>query len=91
MGRSLVTLATARMESKGVHAELPPHKFGPHDLVELRANKGGTASEPVVSGVVYRCRDREIIVAVDDVPDEGLDHALRIDRIVNEVKTKRSV
>lgn len=78
-------MTSSRIESKGIYVELPPHKFGPHDLVELRANKGGASTPPVVSGVVYRCKERELTVAVDDVPEDGLDQALRVDRIANEV------
>lgn len=79
-------MTSSRIESKGVYAELPPHKFGPHDLVELRPNKGGASTAPVASGVVYRCKERELIVAVEDVPEDGLDQGLRVDRIVNEVR-----
>ncbi|GMH45218.1 hypothetical protein BSKO_13175 [Bryopsis sp. KO-2023] len=91
MGRSLLTLVSTRIVEgkKGACAELPPHRFGPHDLVELRPNKGGVGGAAVVSGLVYRSKEREIIVAVDDVPEDGLDQTLRMDRLANEVTYQR--
>lgn len=89
MGRVLLTLVSNKGYSSGAPAELPPHKFGPHDVVALRPNKGAAEGPPIVSGVVYRIREGSIIVAVDESPDEGLDQPLRMDKLANEVTYKR--
>lgn len=39
-----------------------------------------------LAGVVYRVRDTSVVVAVDDVPEEGLDQPLRLEKLANEVK-----
>ncbi len=36
-------------------------------------------------GVVYRCKDNALVVAVDEVPDEGMDQPLRLEKLANEV------
>lgn len=37
------------------------------------------------AGVVYRARDTSLVIAVDDVPEEGMDQPLRIEKLANEV------
>jgi ATP-dependent RNA/DNA helicase IGHMBP2 len=70
-------------------AELPPHKFGPHDVVAVRPSRGPADGPPLVSGVVYRVRETAIIVAVDEAPEEGMDQPLRLDKLANEVTYQR--
>eukprot|EP00955_Chlamydomonas_euryale_P113300 366209-Chlamydomonas_euryale.AAC.5 len=41
------------------------------------------------AGVIYRVRDTAIVVAVDDVPSEGLEQPLRLEKLANEVTYKR--
>lgn len=42
------------------------------------------------AGLVYRTKETSLVVAVDDVPDEGMDQPLRIDKLANEVRSIRS-
>jgi hypothetical protein len=35
---------------------------------------------------VYRLKDTCVIVAVDEVPEEGLDQPLRLEQLANEVR-----
>lgn len=65
---------------------LAQHKFGPHDVVDLRPSAGAATGPALASGVVYRVTDTTIIVAVDEAPDEGLDHPLRLEKLANEVR-----
>lgn len=44
---------------------LPAHKFGPHDIVRLRASKAAAGAPVLTEGVVYRLRDDSIIIAGD--------------------------
>ncbi|KAL4427329.1 hypothetical protein ABPG77_003238 [Micractinium sp. CCAP 211/92] len=86
LGRTLLTL----VNNKGGGSEpLPPHKFSPHDIVRVRPSKGDGSGAPLAEGVVYRVRDSAITVAVDDVPDEGLDVPLRLEKMANEVTYQR--
>ncbi|KAL4440242.1 hypothetical protein ABPG75_003243 [Micractinium tetrahymenae] len=86
LGRTLLTL----VNNKGGGSEpLPPHKFSPHDIVRLRPSKGDGSGPPLAEGVVYRVRDSAMTVAVDDVPDEGLDVPLRLEKMANEVTYQR--
>ena len=62
---------------------LPPHKLGPHDAVEIRPHKG--PSPALASGVVYRIKDDVIIIAVEELPEAGLDQPLRLDKLANVV------
>ena len=39
------------------------------------------------AGVVYRLKDTSVVVAVDDVPEEGLDQPLRMEKLANEVRS----
>ncbi|PRW39069.1 DNA-binding SMUBP-2 isoform B [Chlorella sorokiniana] len=86
LGRTLLTL----VNNKGGGTEpLPPHKMSPHDIVRLRPSKGDASGPPLAEGVVYRVRDNAITVAVDEVPDEGLDVPLRLEKMANQVTYQR--
>lgn len=92
LGRTLMTLVPNRGYSAGAPTpELPPHKFGPHDLVAVRPNKGPGSVEgpPLVTGVVYRVREGSLVVAVDEAPEDGMDQPLRLDKLANEVTYQR--
>ena len=39
---------------------LPPHKFGPHDVVALRPSKGDGGGAPLAEGIVYRLKDEQV-------------------------------
>ncbi len=65
--------------------ELPPHRFGAHDVVALRPNKGSSEGPPLCTGVLYRIKDNSVVVAVDEVPDEGMEQPLRLEQLANEV------
>ncbi|XP_073067097.1 uncharacterized protein [Primulina eburnea] len=60
---------------------LPPHKFGNHDVVVLKPNKADLGSPPLGQGVVYRIKDSSITVAFDDIPEEGLNIPLRLEKV----------
>ncbi|CAM6098544.1 unnamed protein product [Calypogeia fissa] len=66
---------------------LPPHKMTLHDVVVLKMNKGGGSS--LGQGIVYRVKEGSITIAMEDVPDEGLNTPIRIEKLVNEVTYKR--
>lgn len=83
LGKTLLTL----QPNKG--PPLPPHKFTPHDVVSLKPSKADASKPPVGQGVVYRVRDDALVVAVDDVPEEGLDAPLRVEKLANDVTYKR--
>ncbi|XP_059298562.1 uncharacterized protein LOC132051489 [Lycium ferocissimum] len=68
---------------------LPPHKFGTHDVVVLKPNKADLGSPALGQGVVYRLKDSSITVAFDDVPEEGLNNPLRLEKLANEVTYRR--
>lgn len=86
LGRTLLTLVSNKGFGSVPLPQLPPHKFSPHDVVALLPNKSeGGAGASLCTGLVYRVKDTSIIVAVDDVPDEGLDQPLRMNKLVNEV------
>ena len=40
---------------------------------------------PLCEGVVYRVCDTSLIIAVDEVPEEGMDQPLRMEKLANEV------
>ncbi|CAI5965790.1 unnamed protein product [Closterium sp. NIES-64] len=101
---TLVSNKTGKGASKGATADagpagsgsrasgpvLPPHKFTPHDVVAIRANKAEGAQAAIAQGVVYRVREDAVVVAVDDVPDgDGLDAPVRIEKLANDVTYKR--
>ena len=69
---------------------LPPHKLTPHDIVAIKANKGEPGGDPLCAGVVYRVRDAQIEIAIDEAP-EALDGTLRLERLANETSHKRLV
>ncbi|GIL72076.1 hypothetical protein Vretimale_514 [Volvox reticuliferus] len=90
LGRTLLTLVSNKgYGAGGAHAELPPHKLGPHDVVALRPSRGPADGHPLVSGVIYRIRETAIVVAVDETPEDGLDQPLRLDKLANEVTYQR--
>ncbi|XP_074320614.1 uncharacterized protein LOC141657331 [Silene latifolia] len=68
---------------------LPPHKFGPHDVVVLKLSKADVGSPSLGQGVVYRLKDSSITVAFDDIPEEGLNNSLRLEKVANEVTYRR--
>lgn len=91
LGRTLLKLERNKPGEAGDVA-LPPHKFAPHDIVRIRAAKGeagGGGSPTLAQGVVYRVTEKSIIVAVDDVPDDGLDVPLKLEKLANEVTFDR--
>ncbi|KAG2501054.1 hypothetical protein HYH03_000873 [Edaphochlamys debaryana] len=90
LGRTLLTLVSNKGYGAGGPApELPPHKFGPHDVVALRPNRGPADGPALVSGVIYRIRESAIVVAVDEAPEDGLDQPLRLEKLANEVTYQR--
>ncbi|XP_021893311.1 DNA-binding protein SMUBP-2 [Carica papaya] len=68
---------------------LPAHKFGTHDVVVLKPNKADPGSPALGQGVVYRLKDSSITVAFDEIPEEGLNNPLRLEKVANEVTYKR--
>ncbi|XP_057982416.1 uncharacterized protein LOC131167640 [Malania oleifera] len=68
---------------------LPAHKFGTHDVVVLKPNKADLGSPSLGQGVVYRLKDSSITVAFDDIPEEGLNTSLRLEKLANEVTYRR--
>ncbi|TVU46313.1 hypothetical protein EJB05_05839 [Eragrostis curvula] len=68
---------------------LPPHKFGTHDVVALKPNKADAGSASLGQGVVYRLKDSSITVAFDDIPEDGLNSPLRLEKLANEVTYRR--
>ncbi|KAJ8761742.1 hypothetical protein K2173_004551 [Erythroxylum novogranatense] len=68
---------------------LPAHKFGIHDVVVLKPNKADLGSPALGQGVVYRLKDSSITIAFDDVPEEGLNSPLRLEKVANEVTYRR--
>ena len=55
-------------------------------MVDIRLSKAAAAAGPALgSGVVYRVKDGEIIVAIEDLPEEGLNQPLRLEKLTNEV------
>lgn len=68
---------------------LPAHKFGTHDVVVLKPNKADLGSPALGQGVVYRLKDSSITVAFDDIPEDGLNGPLRLEKVANEVTYRR--
>ncbi|GKV32632.1 hypothetical protein SLEP1_g41226 [Rubroshorea leprosula] len=68
---------------------LPAHKFGTHDVVVLKLNKADSGSPALGQGVVYWLKDSSITVAFDDIPEEGLNSPLRLEKVANEVTYRR--
>ncbi|XP_057547846.1 uncharacterized protein LOC130826263 isoform X3 [Amaranthus tricolor] len=78
MGKSLLEFQSTKGDV------LSPHKFGPHDVVILKLNKADAGSPSLGQGVVYRLKDSSITVAFDDIPEEGLNNSLRLEKVANE-------
>ncbi|KAL6763961.1 P-loop containing nucleoside triphosphate hydrolase protein [Haematococcus lacustris] len=94
LGRTLLTLVSNKGWCGGAGAgapppDLPPHRFGGHDVVALRPNKGTSEGPPLCTGVIYRVKDSSVVVAVEEAPEEGLDQPLRLEQLANEVTYKR--
>lgn len=68
---------------------LPAHKLAPHDVVILKPNKAELGSAPLGQGVVYRLKDSSLTVAFDDIPEDGLNSPLRLEKVANEVTYRR--
>eukprot|EP00250_Pteridium_aquilinum_P010576 c19487_g1_i1 orf=90-2078(+) len=83
LGKTLLELQSNKGEL------LPPHKLTSHDVVILKPNKAESSSSPLGQGIVYRVKDTSIIVAVDDVPEDGLNSPLRLEKVANEVTYRR--
>ncbi|KAL5978092.1 hypothetical protein ACLOJK_029209 [Asimina triloba] len=79
MGKSLLEFQSTKGDV------LPAHKFSPHDVVVLKPNKAELGSASLGQGVVYRLKDSSITVAFDDVPEDGLNSPLRLEKVANEV------
>lgn len=83
MGKTLLELQSTKGDV------LPAHKFGTHDVVILKPNKADLGSPSLGQGVVYRLKDSSITVAFDDIPEEGLNSPLRLEKVANEVTYRR--
>ncbi|KAF5750201.1 DNA-binding protein SMUBP-2 [Tripterygium wilfordii] len=83
MGKSLLEFQSTKGDV------LPLHKFGPHDVVVLKPNKADLGSPSLGQGVVYRLKDSSITVAFDDLPEDGLNSPLRLEKVANEVTYRR--
>ncbi|KAF9598090.1 hypothetical protein IFM89_024435 [Coptis chinensis] len=68
---------------------LPAHKFGTHDVVVLKPNKADVGSPSLGQGVVYRLKDSSITVAFGDIPEDGLNSTLRLEKVANEITFRR--
>ncbi|XP_007028833.2 PREDICTED: DNA-binding protein SMUBP-2 isoform X1 [Theobroma cacao] len=83
MGKSLIEFQSTKGDV------LPAHKLGTHDVVVLKPNKADIGSPALGQGVVYRLKDSSITVAFDDVPEDGLNSPLRLEKVANEVTYRR--
>ncbi|KVH97482.1 hypothetical protein Ccrd_000437, partial [Cynara cardunculus var. scolymus] len=83
MGKTLLELQSNKGDV------LPAHKFGTHDVVVLKPNKADLGAPALGQGVVYRLKDSSITIAFDDIPEEGLNSPLRIEKVANEVTYRR--
>ncbi|XP_021282252.1 DNA-binding protein SMUBP-2 isoform X1 [Herrania umbratica] len=83
MGKSLLEFQSTKGDV------LPAHKLGTHDVVVLKPNKADIGSSALGQGVVYRLKDSSITVAFDDVPEDGLNSPLRLEKVANEVTYRR--
>lgn len=70
---------------------LPPHKFGSHDIVDLKASKAPTNGPALAHGVVFRVKDKAIVVACEQMPDDELSQPLRLEKLANEVSPLSSL
>ncbi|CAL5218349.1 g9 [Coccomyxa viridis] len=89
LGRTLLTLVSNKGGGALAGVPLSAHKVRPHDVVELRPSKGDASQPAIASGIVHRVWDTSIVVAVEEMPDEGLEQPLRLDKLANEVTYKR--
>ena len=94
LGRTLLRLVYAKGGGANgtVQQPLPPHRFAPHDLVELRPAKAPPSDPPAAAGVVYRVTDDTLTLACDEPPDDeagALGGSLRAVRLANEVTHAR--
>lgn len=64
---------------------LPSHRFGPGDVVAVRANKDEAA---LCTGVFVRARGDQLTIALDD-EDVDLPGLVRLDQIVTDVTFRR--
>ncbi|CAL0310057.1 unnamed protein product [Lupinus luteus] len=83
MGKSLIEFQSTKGDV------LPAHKFGTHDVVVLKLNKADLGSPALGQGVVYRLKDSSITVAFDDIPEDGLNSPLRLEKVANEITYRR--
>lgn len=83
MGKTLLELQSNKGDV------LPAHKLSPHDVVVLKPNKADIGSPALGQGVVYRLKDSSITIAFDDIPEEGLNSPLRLEKLANEVTYRR--
>ncbi|CAI0438191.1 unnamed protein product [Linum tenue] len=83
MGKSLLEFQSTKGDV------LPAHKFGIHDVVILKPNKADSGSAGLGQGVVYRLKDTSITVAFDDMPEDGLNSSLRLEKVANEITYRR--
>ena len=87
-GRILLTLERTTREA------LPPGRIQPGDIVRLvpqdaSGSGRGKAREPP-SGVVWKRTARSLVVAFDELPEEGIaEGALRLDRVANDITYRR--
>ena len=78
-GRLHVVLRPSRLDS------LPAHRFGPGDVVAIRANRD---DKPVCTGVFVRARSDQVTVAIDD-DEVDLPSLVRLDQIATDVTFRR--
>jgi hypothetical protein len=95
LGKTLLTLVRYKGGAPGAPALLPAHKLAPHDVVALRpaaaAAGGANGDEVATQGVVYRVHEDRVVVAVDEVGDAAaLDTPLRLDKLANKARPRRT-
>lgn len=78
-GRMHAVLRPSRSET------LPAHRFGPGDVVAVRATRDDA---PVTTAVVVRGRSDQLTIALDD-EDVDLPPLVRLDRIATDVTQRR--
>lgn len=83
MGKSLLEFQSTKGDV------LPVHKFGTHDVVVLKPNKADVGAPSLGQGVVYRLKDSSITVAFEDIPEDGLNSPLRLEKVANEITFRR--
>lgn len=78
-GRLCAELRPSRSE------QFPAHRFGPGDLVAVRATRDAA---PVTSAVIARVRTDRLTIALDD-DDAELPSLVRLDRLASDVTWRR--